>query len=843
MTQKAGAVKSTKVTTIMKRHDFLKIPGADMNKSAAITIVGVLIFSTGLQVACARRHEMIYSRWGARHDPKVTAAEKWDHALPTGNGRVGALVFGNVRNETIILNHDSLFITTQKPTQPDVSDHLPKIRELMKQGKYAEAGRYYQNRPDIKYDYQGSDSFHPAFNVTVDMGFEGKVTDVYRKVDFETGEVFVTWKHADVNYERKLFVSRSDNVVVMSISASKPAAINCKIGLLPTGLKREELGDGRNIRVPRFPIGRVAKIRLDEVPVTFNLTAAENLLTLRGQYDVGGKYRLVGADAYGGCARVLTKCGTIEMSNLQAKISKADEVLVIIKLFANEDSVPAIARVQSELAKLEPDYDTLLKRHTALHRELFMRVQLDLNGREKYRRQTNVKLVNEANHGQAFNALFERMFDFGRYALICSSGTEGMPANLQGIWGGEYGPPWAADYHTDMNIEMNYWQVLPGNLAEIAMPYFDYYESLLDDFRSNARNITGCRGIVVPIGGTSHGLAGLGWSCWTAGAGWLSQLFYDYWLYTGDRDFLENRAVPFMKQVALFYEDYLIEADDGKYAFMPSMSPENVPSNRKSLCSINATMDIAVARELLSDLCDACEFLGIERQGVKRWRKMLTKLPPYLINAEGALKEWSHPDFADNYEHRHLSHLYPVYPGFEFRSWRKPQLFKAARIAMKRKMAELEYPCCWSYVQAAATFARLEQPDQALRALKIVARGYTLPNLFTTLWLYSYKPPMMQFEAASGIPAAIMEMLLVCDKDNIKLLGGLPDEWPNGSIKGLRARGGFEVDIYWKNGNLTKASVKSLLGNTTRLRYADKSIKLKTKPGKTYVFDKNLKRM
>ena len=428
-------------------------------------------------------------------------------------------------------------------------------------------------------------------------------------------------------------------------------------------------------------------------------------------------------------------------------------------------------------------------------------------------------------------------------ALISSSGTEGMPANLQGIWGGEYGPPWAADYHTDMNIEMNYFQALPGNLAEITLPYFDYYESLLDDYRANARNLSGCRGILAPMGGTSHGVASFDWSYWTAGAGWLAQLFYDYWLFTGDREFLERRAIPFMREVALFYEDYLVEEDDGTYAFVPSLSAENVPANSESHCTINATMDIAVAREILTNLSNACELLEIEEQDVKRWRRMLTKLPPYLINEEGALKEWSHRDFADRYEHRHLSHLYPVFPGLEVTSWRQPEIFQACRVAMKRKMEELEYPCCWSYVYAANTFARLEQPQEALAALKIVARGYVLPNLFTTLWLYHHRPPMMQFEAASGIPAAIMDMLLYSEPGSIKLLPALPAEWSKGHVHGLRARGGFEVDLDWNGGKLTEATVRSLLGKDCRLRYAERIIDLETEAGESYRFNGSLKRL
>jgi alpha-L-fucosidase 2 len=515
-------------------------------------------------------------------------------------------------------------------------------------------------------------------------------------------------------------------------------------------------------------------------------------------------------------------------------------VLILLKIFVHEPSGPAFDRLESELAGVCEDYQTLCERHAAIHRELFLRVRLDLGGQDRYRNKTNQKLVNMANYNQALNALFEKMFDFGRYALICSSGTQGMPAHLQGIWGGEYGPPWGADYHTDMNIQMNYFQALAGNMAEITLPFFDYYESLLDDFRANARDIAGCRGILAPMGGTSHGLASLGWSYWTAAAGWLAQLFYDYWLFTGDQEFLRKRAVPFLKETALFYEDFLVEGADGRYIFIPSMSPENVPSNSNSTISVNATMDLAVCREVLTNLTQACSLLGIEDAGVERWNGMLAKLPPYLLNEEGAIKEWAHPDFEDNYTHRHLSHLYPVFPGIEVTKWGEPELFQACRIAMKRKMEELEYACCWSYVYAASAFARLGQGDEALKALEIVARGYELPNLFTTLWLHHHLPPMMQFEAASGIPAAIMEMLLYSEPGMLSVLPALPSEWPTGNIRGLRARGGFEVDIFWDKNKLASATIRSLTGNACVVRCGDMTTDLPTKAGESYRLDGSL---
>jgi len=774
-----------------------------------------------------RKHEMSLSQ----------SAQHWDHAMPTGNGRVGALVFGNIQNETILLNHDSLLIRTRKPTLPDISEHFPKLRQMIAQGKYEEADQYFKDMSKIEYGHQGSDSFHPAFNVTIGMPASDQIIDERRTVNFETGEVSVVWKEADISYQRKVFVSRKDGVLVISIRASTPGMVNCQMGLLPTGLERSELGDGKNVRVPRFPMGRVAKIKLEEVPITFNLSAKEDMLTLIAEYDIGGEYNMVGGDEYGGCARVVVKGGQTETSDLQLKATQADEVLMIVKLFANEEGTAAIDRLQDELEQLDADYENLLDQHIALHRELFLRVQLDLEGQDEFRALPNEKLIKKVQDGQSLNAMMERMFDFGRYLLICSSESEGMPANLQGIWVGEYGPPWAADYHADINIQMNYFQALPGNMAEITLPYFDYYESMLDDFRTNARSIAGCRGILAPISGSTHGLSGIGWSCWTAGAGWLAQLFYDYWLYTCDRDFLEKRAVPFMREVALFYEDFLVEGSDGQYIFALSFSPENVPVNTKYFCTINAAMDIAISREVLSNLCQACELLSIEEAGVSRWREMLSKLPPYLINEDGALKEWAHPDFEDNYGHRHMSHLYPVFPGLEIDSESESGLVEACRVAISRKMSELDHPCVWTYVQAASTCARLEEAELAMEALNVVAQqSYSLPNLFTSLWLaHHHLPPMMQFEASSGIPAAIMDMLLFSKPGLIKLLPALPKSWPDGHVKGLSARGGFEVDIGWKEGKLEEAIIHSLIGNPCQIRYEDRTVEIKIAPGESYL--------
>lgn len=722
------------------------------------------------------------------------AAQCWEHAMPTGNGRVGALVRGIVQQETVTLTHDSLFIRSRKPTLPDVSMHLPKMRAMIARGRYKEAARFFQGKIMETYDYRGPDSFHPAFDITLDMAASNPRADVRRVVDFETGEVVVTWKEGEVTYQRKLFVSRKDGVVVMQIRSSKPGMVNCRLGLLPTGLKRSELADGKNVRVPRFPKSTVKpKISLKEVPITFNLATEGYLLTLLAKYDVGGSYKMIGGE-YGGLARVRVKGGQSETSEFQICAKGADEVLLICELFANEPGSRAIERLRTHVEGLPTDYDELLRRHVAIHRELFLRMTVDLDADEKYRAMTNGELIATFKRGQGARAIMERQFDFGRFALICSSAAEGMPSNLKGIWNGVYGPAWASDYHNDINVQMSYFQALPGNMPELTLSYFDYYESMLEDYRTNARNLFGCRGIKAPISQTTNGLAYYaGFVSWTGAAGWLSQLFYDYWLFTGDREFLRQRAVPWLKEVALFYEDFLIEGPDGKYMFSPSLSPENTPPNTGSQTTINATMDIAVAREVLTNLCSACELLRIEEEGVKRWRKMLARLPDYRINERGALAEWSYPGLQDNYSHRHLSHLYPVFPGMEITRERSPELFRACRIALDLKNGPSQ--CNFTFPLIASTYARLEDGDQALKSAEGLARaGYLQPNLMT---LVGKSWPTTQLETALGTTAAVLDMLLYSEPGMIKLLPAIPKKWPTGKAEGILCRGGVQVDLHW----------------------------------------------
>jgi alpha-L-fucosidase 2 len=712
-------------------------------------------------------------------------ARRWQDALPSGNGTIGALVYGNIRHELILLNHEALWFRSKKPAIPSVSERLPELRKMLAQGRYRDAEKFlHEELRERNYEFERVDPYHPALDISIEMDTRAAFSRYERSVDFETGEVTVAWKEGGTAYERRLFVSSADNAVVASIRSDARGMVNCRIGLRP----HAQMTPG--------------KYRgLDDVPLAFRSSAEGEWLKLCAEYRDGSEF--------GGLARVFAKGGELKTLQDCAQVENAEEVIVIAKLFANEKSEAALKRLRAEISSLSPDYSQLLGRHAPVHRELFSRMALDLHPGEK-RELANEQLLMDAYEGDVSAALIGRMFDCGRYLLVSSSRPEGLPASLQGIWNGDYDPPWACDFHNDENIQMNYWQALPGNLTEAALPYFDYYESSLPDYRENARAVYGCRGILAPISQSTHGMMHTGpWLNWTAGAGWLAALFYDYWLFTGDREFLEKRAVPFLREAALFYEDFLFEDERGKLTFSPSLSPENVPAvPGASLVSVNATMDVAIAKEALSNLCAACETLGIEQDGVRRWRKMLEKLPDYEINADGALKEWIHPDLADNYHHRHQSHLYPLFPGFEATEEENPALFEASRIAVeKRLVVGLNSQTGWSLAHMANIYARLGDGDRALECLELLCRSCVGPNLFTyhndwraqgitMFWGYG-RPEVFQIDANFGLAAAVLEMLAFSKPGIVKLLPALPRKWKKGAARGMLCRGAIALSIEW----------------------------------------------
>ena len=716
---------------------------------------------------------------------------RWQDALPTGNGAIGAMMYGQITREVLLLNHEALYYPRKRSTLVDVSDQVTEIRSLLDRGAYAAAegafSRVHAERSGVP---EGStsdfrDPYQPLCDVRLEASTHGPFRHYRRGVDFETGRIWTRWQDEAGGLTREAFVSRADDTVYLRIAGENSGCVSHRLRFTPRDAAMES---GDDWAAPRGlePAEYAASVEDD------------------GWLIISGRFQ--DSYAFGAVGRVMAVGGHLRVDGDDLVADKADELLLRVKLFVRDDPQEAVARLREELLDQAADFDAACGEHAALNAALFNRMALTLDDGEGT---SNEALLMDAYDGTVSNELVQKMFDYGRHLLICSSRPGGWPANLQGIWNGDYAPAWNSDFHSDENIQMNYWQALPGNLAELALPMFDYYERYLDDFRQNARKLYGCRGVYIPIAQTTQGLeCPAVWSNWTAAAGWLAQHHYDYYLFTGDREFLAERAVPWLREVALFYEDFLFEGSDGQLVFSPSLSPENRPAGEgMHLVTINATMDVAVCREVLGNLCAACDTLGIEAEGVARWQAMLGKLPAYEVNEDGALREWLHPAFRDNYHHRHQSHLYPLFPGIEITRETHPQLFEACRVAVeKRLVIGLTSQSGWSMAHMANTYARLGEGDRALECIEILTRSSTGVNLWTchndwrsmglSLGGWGRTPPF-QIDANFGIAAAMLEMLVFSKPGLIKVLPALPRRWPRGQARNLACRGGMTLDVEW----------------------------------------------
>jgi len=392
---------------------------------------------------------------------------------------------------------------------------------------------------------------------------------------------------------------------------------------------------------------------------------------------------------------------------------------------------------------------------------------------------------------------------------------------LQGVWTGTWAPPWQSDYTQNGNVPSAIASMLMANMPECMEAYLDYMESLVPHFRENARILYGCRGIMVPSRTSAHGYnthfnEQYIHLFWTPGAAWAAHFFYDYYLYTGDREFLKKRALPFMKESAMFFEDFLYEGPDGKYVFNPSYSPENTPSNSDSQACINATMDIALVKELLTNLVTVCEELGTDREAVQRWKKMLSKMPDYMINADGTVAEWTTPKLVDNHRHRHISHLYALYDGLpdEIAS------DKALRDAFKKVIENRMGPrraggggdMSFGLVQLGQAAASLGEADLAYEVVDMLANVYWRPNMVST-----HNPDsIFNVDICGGMPAVIIKMLVYSEPGKIVLLPALPKQWPSGVLEGVLCRGQIEVKrLKWDDKQVELSLISQIPQNVT----------------------------
>ena len=721
-------------------------------------------------------------------------ARDWREASPLGNGRLGALVHGRASDERVALNHEALFNWAIHGELPDLAPLLPEVRRLLAEGRFAEAERLYPDALKAAGGLGRSGKFFPAFDLRIRCGTDGAFRDYSRELDLENGVSTVRWTDDGGTWSRMAFV-------------------DCSRG-----------ADGPLV------------LRVDRVGAPFSLSFAlpqHDLLDYPGY----GGWDSFSTEAHGravlstvktndglhfsGMARVLETDGDVAADGDRIAVVSAHEAVLLVDVRDRPLSFEAFERA---LAQFDGEtFASLLAAHAAAFFPRFYDSRIDLVPPEAPQ-ESNERLLLDSYSGSVDPRLVEKMSDFGRYLLLTSSGFGcSRPANLQGLWNGDYAPAWGSTYFFNENVQLMYAQALAGGLAETLLPLFGLVERFADDFRANARRLFGCRGLLLPVFmGDRSGLKdNVQPHCvyWTGAGAWIASFYWDYWLHTGDRAFLRDRAWPFLREAALFYEDFLVEGPDGLLHAAPAISPENKPTvdgRAEAGVCVDPTMEIALVRELLSHALAAAAELGTDDAQTAHWRAMFAKLPPYRTNERGALREWLDPRLGDNDRHRHLSHLYPLFPGREIAPHRDPALFEAARRAAEARLATgLADQTGWSLAHLACVWARLGDGDRALGCLELLLRCCTGPNLFTrhndgrgmgvTLEALHGAQPAVQLDAAFGFRAAVQEMLLQGDGATLRLLPALPRAWTHGAATGLCAPGGVRVDLDWGNGRFRAA--------------------------------------
>ncbi|HEX6638827.1 MAG TPA: glycoside hydrolase family 95 protein [Steroidobacteraceae bacterium] len=727
-------------------------------------------------------------------------AEQWTEALPIGNGRLGAMIFGGVARERLQLNEDTLYAGgPYDPSNPEALAALPRVRELIAAGKYLEA----QELADAK--MMGRPLRMPSYQTVGELqlsfGASSYAEGYRRELDLDTALATVEYRQKGSTFRREYFASAVDQVIVIRLTADRPGAVDFRATC--------------------------------ETPMPGAVAVAGDTLVLAGTNT--SQEGLPAALRYEARVRVIAQGGTQSEIEGGISVDGADSALIVIAMATNYrrfDDVggdpTAITRAQV-VAVAAKSHDALFAAHAREHQRLFRRVSLDLGATPAAELPTDRRIRDsQTNDDPQLAALY---FQYARYLLISCSRPGTQPANLQGLWNDRLAAPWGSKYTININTEMNYWPAEPANLAECVQPLVALVKDLAVTGARTARANYGARGWVAhhntdlwrataPIDAARYGL-------WPTGGAWLCKHLWDHYDYSRDRGYLAD-VYPVMKGAAEFFLDTLVADPSGKHLVTsPSMSPENLHPFGAAVCA-GPAMDSQILRDLFANCIRAAEVLGLDAGFRAECAATRAKLPPDRIGKAGQLQEWLEDWDMEAPEptHRHVSHLYALFPGEQITVRDTPALAAAARKSLELRG---DLSTGWAIAWRINLWARLREAEHTHGVIKLLLDpSRTYANLFDA-------HPPFQIDGNFGGANGIVEMLLQCVRGEIELLPALPKAWPAGSVRGLRARGGFEVDLEWREGALSTAEIRAAAGGEARLRYRDTVRTFKARKGQRLV--------